>query len=132
MSAWHMDHMVRAVLYHNSSVSQYNSGFHLRMQTGTQKLHSWVIHSSPQEGYFPSLGDMKAWCRTSVNVSAMAQCCRACCPCASRVQMPKDVMCSFIPLRSLFPNRTLFHGTINHLLLSSVFPLREGHGGLWL
>lgn len=132
MSVWHMDHMVRAVLYHNSSVSQYNSGFHLRMQTGTQKLHSWVIHSSSQEGCFPGLGDRKAWHRTSVNVLAMAQCCRACCPWASLIQMPMDVMCSFIPPRSQFPNITLFHGTINQLLLSSVFSLREGHGGLWL
>lgn len=47
MCAWHMDHMVHAVLNHNSNISQYNSGFYLRMQTCAQKLHSLVHPFSP-------------------------------------------------------------------------------------
>lgn len=97
MWGWHMDHMVRAVLHHNSRVPHYSSGFDLRTQTCRQKLHSLVHPLTPCEkagdfaGFcFPSLGEMKAQHRPSVPKAivaglrdpAMALCCRdllSCC-----------------------------------------------------
>ena len=53
-----MDHMVRAAPYHNSDISRYNSGFYLRMQTSSQKLHLLVHPLGPRE----KAGDFAGFC----------------------------------------------------------------------